>query len=937
MRKTIQRLLFATLLLCGSITVLAQQAQPIPPDPNVRIGKLENGLTYYIRHNALPEGQADFYIAQKVGSILEEESQRGLAHFLEHMCFNGTKNFPGKSLLEWLQSIGAEFGRNINASTGFEQTQYMLNNIPVVRESIIDSCLLILHDYSHFVTCDPAEIDAERGVILEERRTRRDANWRMFEKSLPYYYGDTPYAKRTLIGGEEQLKTFAYESLTNFYTTWCRPDLQAVIVVGDVDVDQIEAKLKTIFADIPAPVNPQPKVLHKIPDNVEPIIGIITDPEATSSSIEVMWKSEPMPKEYMNTDVAFMMDLIKQYVRLIMRERFTDITSRPDAPFLGGSFYISNLCNSCDATFGNVTFKEGDAINAFAAFMTEIEKMKRFGFTDGEVQRAKDNIISNYEKAVEAAPTRKNADFVYPLLYNFYDNKSYLEPATALQLAQMVCASINSTVLNQIAPQLITDENMVILYNGPEKEGLANPTEQEIAAVLAAVKTAEIAANVEENVNEPFISGELKGSKGKKAQETIYGATEWTLKNGVKVVVLPTQHKQDQVLFNLQMDGGKTLIATEDMPSFEDNIWTLFQNNSGISKFSGTQVPKMLAGKNLSVLPYIGGTKHGISGTSTPKDLETALQIAYLYFADPRFDENEYQTGIQQINALLPNIAKNPDFVFQNEMNRILYGNNPRIVELNEETMAKADLATIERVYRELFKDAAGATLRIVGNVDPEAIKPMVEKYIGSIAKGKKADVVNSDNVIRFAKGRIDEAVAIEMQTPKSTVLQLYSAYMPVDTKTEVALEVAKYVLDMIYTKSIREDEGGTYGVGVAMVGQREPEERALIQVYFDTNPESAAKLREIATKGLKELAENGPDQDKFNMAIENFKKNLPESRINNSYWMSNLSHYYDYGTDYDAEYEAAVNSVTPEDVKAVLQAILAQNNLIEITSSPKN
>ena len=927
-------LLFIAALFAAS---MAFGQTPLPNDPAVRTGKLDNGMTYYIRHNDQPAQRAEFYLATDVGAFQETDDQDGLAHFLEHMCFNGTKNFPGKALLEWLQSIGAEFGRNINASTGFEQTQYMLNNIPVVRESVIDSCLLVLHDYSHFVTCDPAEIDAERGVILEERRTRRDASWRMFEKSLPYYYGDTPYAKRTLIGGEEQLKTFAYESLTNFYTTWCRPDLQAVIVVGDVDVDQIEAKLKTIFADIPAPVNPQPKVLHKIPDNVEPIIGIITDPEATSSSIEVMWKSEPMPKEYMNTDVAFMMDLIKQYVRLIMRERFTDITSRPDAPFLGGSFYISNLCNSCDATFGNVTFKEGDAINAFAAFMTEIEKMKRFGFTDGEVQRAKDNIISNYEKAVEAAPTRKNADFVYPLLYNFYDNKSYLEPATALQLAQMVCASINSAVLNQIAPQLITDENMVILYNGPEKEGLANPTEQEIAAVLAAVKTAEIAANVEENVNEPFISGELKGSKVKKAQETIYGATEWTLKNGVKVVVLPTQHKQDQVLFNLQMDGGKTLIATEDMPSFEDNIWTLFQNNSGISKFSGTQVPKMLAGKNLSVSPYIGGTKHGISGTSTPKDLETALQIAYLYFADPRFDENEYQTGIQQINALLPNIAKNPDFVFQNEMNRILYGNNPRIVELNEETMAKADLATIERVYRELFKDAAGATLRIVGNVDPEAIKPMVEKYIGSIAKGKKADVVNSDNVIRFAKGKIDEAVAIEMQTPKSTVLQLYSAYMPVDTKTEVALEVAKYVLDMIYTKSIREDEGGTYGVGVAMVGQREPEERALIQVYFDTNPESAAKLREIATKGLKELAENGPDQDKFNMAIENFKKNLPESRINNSYWMSNLSHYYDYGTDYDAEYEAAINTVTPEDVKAVLQAILAQNNLIEITSSPKN
>ena len=910
---------------------------PLPNDPEVRTGKLENGMTYYIRHNSQPAQRAEFYLATDVGAFQEEDHQDGLAHFLEHMCFNGTKNFPGKALLDWLQSIGAEFGRNINASTGFEQTQYMLNNIPVIRESIVDSCLLVLHDYSHFVTNDPAEIDAERGVILEERRTRRDASWRLFEKSLPYYYGDTPYAKRTLIGGEEQLKTFAYESLTSFYETWCRPDLQAVIVVGDIDVDQIEAKIKTIFADIPAPVNPKEKVLHKIPDNVEPIVGILTDPELTSSSIEVLWKSEPMPKELKNTDVAFTMDIIKLYIRLIMRERFADITAKPDAPFLGGSFYISNLCNSCDATMGSVTFKDGDAINAFTAFMTEIEKMKRYGFTDGEVQRAKDNIISSFENAVEAAPTRKNADFIYPLLYNFYDNEAYMTPETELQLAQMLCSSINADVLNQIAAQVVTDENMVVLYNGPEKDGLVNPTEQQVLDVLASVKSADIQANVEENVNEPFISGDLKGAKVKKAKETIYGATEWTLKNGVKVVVLPTQYEKDQVMFNIQKDGGMSLVATEDKPSFEDNIWALFLNNSGISKFSGTQVPKMLAGKNLSVTPYISNATHGVQGSSTPKDLETALQLVYLYFADPRFDETEYETGIQQIKAILPNIASNPDFILQNEMNKILYDNNPRVVELNEETLAKADLATIEKVYRELFNDAAGATLTIIGNVDVETLKPMVEKYIGAIKKGKNATKVNQANLIGFAKGQIDKTVEITMQTPKSTVLQLYSAYMPIDTKTEVALEVSKYILDMIYTKTIREEEGGTYGVGVAMVGQRYPEERALIQVSFDTNPEMSERLADLAIKGLKDLATNGPEVEKFNMAIENFKKNIPESRIRNSYWANNIRTYYRHGIDYDAEYEAAVNSVTPEDVKAVLQAVLAANNLIEIKSAPKN
>ena len=907
---------------------------PLPNDPEVKVGKLENGMTYYIRHNDQPAQRAEFYLATNVGAFQEEDDQDGLAHFLEHMCFNGTKNFPGKALLDWLQSIGAEFGRNINASTGFEQTQYMLNNIPIVRESIIDSCLLVLHDYSHFVTNDPEEIDAERGVILEERRTRRDASWRMFEKSLPYYYGDTPYAKRTLIGGEEQLKTFKYESLTNFYQTWCRPDMQAVVVVGDVDVNQIEQKIKSIFSDIPAPVDPKQKVIHKIPDNAEPIVAVITDPEATSSSIEVLWKSEPMPLAYNNT----MTDIIKGYISLIMRERFGDISAKPDAPFIGASFGVGRLCLASDAAFGNVSFKDGTAATAFQAYMTEIEKMKRFGFTDGEVQRAKDNLISSFEKAAEAASTRKNADFVRPLLNNFYFNESYMDPATELQLAQMVCAQITAPILGQVAASLITDENMVILFNGPEKEGLVNPTEAQLAETVAAVKTAEIAANVEENINEPLIDeSALKGSKVKKETTGLYGSTVWTLKNGVKVVVLPTQHKKDQILYNLNMDGGKSVIPTEAMPSFEDNIWSLYLSNTGLSKFSGTQLPKMLAGKNVSVTPYLGNSQHGINGQCAPKDIETAMQLMYLTFVEPRFDQDEYATGIQQIKAVLPNLKNNPMFLFQNAVNKIMYGGNERVVELNEETLAAADLETIKKVYTEtLFNDAAGATLTIVGNVDLATLKPMVEKYIGSLPKGKKAHKYVKENLIGIAKGNIDNTVKIAMQTPKSTVFQVHSAYMPVDTKTEVSLEIAKYVLDMIYTKTIREQEGGTYGVGTGLGSAREPLSRVTVLVQFDTNPEQAERLGTLTTKYLKEFAQNGPTAEEFAMAVENVKKNLPESRISNNYWLSALSENDDYGINYDAEYEEALNTVTAEDVKALLQAVLAQENFIQIMMFPE-
>ena len=910
---------------------------PLPNDPEVRVGKLENGLTYYIRHNEQPAQRAEFYLATNVGAYQEEDDQDGLAHFLEHMCFNGTKNFPGKALLEYLQSIGAEFGRNINASTGFEQTQYMLNNIPVVRETIIDSCLLVLHDYSNFVTCNPAEIDAERGVILEEKRQRSDASWRMFEKSLPYLYGDTHYARRTLIGGEEQLKTFKYESLTNFYKKWYQPHNQAVIVVGDVDVDKVEQKIKDLFGSIPA-AEVAVKNEPALPANAEPIVGIITDPEAQNSRIDILWKHDPIPVQFQNTDVAYMNDLLLSIISNIMDERFNDIAAAPNAPFFAAGLFTRDLCNVCEAYNAAVLFKDGASVEAFTALMTEIEKMKRFGFNDGEVQRAKDNIISAYEKAVEAAPTRKNSELVRPLLYNFFENEAYMTPETELQIVQAICAQINAQVLNQVVAQLLPSENIIITYQGPEKEGLANPTEAELTGVLAAVSEAELQANAEENLNEPFLDADaLKGSAVKGTKTTAFGATEWTLKNGVKVVVLPTQHKKDQVLFNIELVGGKNAVATEDLVSFEDNIWTLFLNNSGISKFSGTQVPKMLAGKNLSVTPYISNTRHGVQGQCAPKDIETALQIAYLYFADPRFDQNEYEPGIQQIKALLPNILSNPDYQFQQEMNKVLYDNNPRVVDLNEEVVEKANLATIERVYRELFKNAGGARLTIVGNVDPEAIKPMVEKYIGSIAKNKKARKINEENLINFAKGDVDKTVELVMATPKSTVFQVYSAYMPIDTKTEVALKAANYVLDMIYTKTIREDEGGTYGVGTAMAGQRLPIERAVIQVMFDTNPEAAPKLIELAVKGLNDLAQNGPTEEQMSKAVENLKKNIPESRISNSYWMGALDNWYEFGIDSDAEYEAAVNSLTAEDIKTVLQAILAQNNMVQVVSAPKN
>ena len=928
-------MIFIAAMFMASVLGSAQNA--LPNDPAVKVGKLDNGMTYYIRHNDKPAQRAEFYLATHVGAIQETPDQDGLAHFLEHMCFNGLKNLPGKQMLEYLQSIGAEFGRNINASTGVESTQYMLNNIPVTREGIIDTCLLVMHDYSHFVLNEQEEIDNERGVIIEERRTRRNASWRMYEQNKQYMYKGSKFADCSLIGSQENLETFKRESLVNFYETWYRPDNQALIVVGDIDPDQILTKIQKLFADIPAPVNPKAKDVIKIPDNAEPIVGVVTDPESPNSEVTILWKSEPLPREFNNTDVAFLTEMIKDIVGGVMNERFQEITSKSDAPFLNGALMCSRICETCDVVLGDVAFKEGQVEPALKAFYTEVEKMKRYGFSDAEVQRAKDDILSRYERRASAADSRKNAEFIQPLISNFFNNTPYMEPATEYQLAKSIMQMVPAAAINQVVGQLITDENMVILYNGPKKEGLADPTEEQLLGIISAVKASEIAANAEEKIETEFVNpASLKGGKVKKTAQLVKGITEWTLSNGVKVAFLPTEYKKDQVLIRLVMDGGQSLISTADLPSFESNVWSLFQSNTGVSKFNSSTTSKMLSGKQVNISPYISSIRHGISGSCQPKDLETALQLLYLNFVDPRFDADEYNVGKQQIAAVLPNLLNTPNFKFQQEFMKTLYGGNPRNIVIDEDVLAKADVKVAERNYRKLFKNAAGAKVFIVGNVDPETLKPLVEKYIGSLPKGCKA-LKWKDTGERFAQGVVVNDFKVDMQTPKNTVLQVYNNYgVKYSVAEEVNLDAAKFILDMVYTETLRESEGGTYGASVSTSIQKYPVDQALIQVYFDTNPSSSDKLRKLALDGLKKLAQEGPTEEQMTRVTENFKKNIPESRIQNSHWMDEISCYYNYnGMDYDAEYEAAVKALSAEGIRNAVASVLASGNEIEVVMGP--
>ena len=916
---------------------LSQMPQ-IPNSDQVLIGHLDNGLTYYIRHNELPKGRAEFYLATNVGAIQEiQPDQDGLAHFLEHMCFNGTEHFPGKGILDYLRSIGAEFGRNINASTGFEETQYMLNNIPVERETVVDSCLMILRDYSHFVLNQPEEIDAERGVIIEERRTRRNAGWRSMERSLPYYFGeDSPLAQCTLIGTQEHLETFKYESLNNFYATWYHPGNQAVIVVGDVDVARTEALIKDLFGAIPAKENPLKKPIQAIADHADPRVGIITDPETTSPSVEIIWHSEAMPEIANATALGHATQLMETILGMVMRERFQDITSKPGSPYLNASFGISSLIyEDIEAVMGDVSLREDNILGGLKDFYTEIVRLQRYGITDAEFNRAKTDYLSMLETRANRAETRQNPEFVRGLLSNFFDKWSILEPEMDKQITEALFGQLNAAAVNQLAAQVGGKDNLVVVYNGPEKEGIATPTKEQLLQVMAEVDASEIAAPEGEEIPEAFLDpAKLKGAKVAKVGTTLYGATEWTLKNGVKVIVYPTDLQKDQILFNIYKDGGLSLVSTDDIASFEDNVFGLFQNNSGVSSFSGTVMAKMLTGKNLSVSPYFDQLENGINGNSTVKDFETALQLVYLYWMDPRFDPEEWQNGIDQIEAVLPNLASQPNYKFQTQLYKTLYNDNQRRQMISEEVLGRASLAAVEKNWKKLFADAAGAQMVIVGDVNPEAIKPLVEKYIGSLPKGKKA--LNwVDPREYMAKGQIKNVFEVDMQTPKSTVYQVYNADIDYSYTKDAALDAISYILDMRYTNSLREEEGGTYGASTTGNLRRRPQQVAMFLVGWDCKPALCDKLRELAIKGFKDLAENGPTDEELSMAKLNLQKNLPESRQRNNWWLNSLELYLTYGQDRDKAYEEAINNLTKEDITSLLQEILAQGNFIEVVMKP--
>ena len=917
----------------------AQQIPVIPADKAVRVGQLPNGMKYYLRHNNKQKNLADFYISHDVGAIQEEDDQQGLAHFLEHMAFNGTKNLPGKMLIEYLETVGVKFGVNLNAGTSWDYTQYLLKDVPTIRPGIVDTAMLILHDWSHFIALQPNEIDSERGVIMEELRMRDGASWRGTIKLLQALCKGTRYEHRNLIGHLDGLKSFSHSSLENFYHKWYRPELQAVVIVGDINVDEVEQKLQKLMADIPAsPADAAHKEVIVVPNNQEPIISMFEDPEMQSTKATLFIKHEALPKEYKNTVVAEQLNLIDELASEMANARLQEIAMKPNAPFSSAYFVNGGigLCSTIECTGVGVTTQDGKLLEGFEAAYVELERIRRHGFTESELERAKQSVMKMQELAYNNRNDRKNGQYVKRYLDAFHKNAAMPDAETEWKLDSTIIANIPLQMINQVMQQYITDHNQVVVAQAPKKEGLVNPTEAQFLEVLAKVKKSEIAAYADNTVKEPLIPADakLKGSAVKKeSKNEALGTTTWVLKNGLKVVVKPTTFKADEV--KVSMIGHFGLSSLSDELYWSSQLMPSLVGRMGISKFKATDLRKQLSGKNASAMVDADDYETGVVGQGSPKDLETIMQLIYLRFTAPRFSQEDFDVAMNQLRPYIENAQTNPDYISSVQRQKTLYGNHFRRQQINPEVMSHVKFEHIEPAYKALFSNAANFTTYIVGNVDLETLKPLVEKYIGSLPVSKKLEKLVDDGA-HAAKGVNVNDFKVKMQQPKVGLTRIYTGPIDYTMKNRVAMNVLSQVLRGRYTISIREEKGGTYSVGVG--GQIMPDYTPWYQliVLFDTNEQMADELSEIVVKEIKDIAEQGPKAEDVEKVRKYLLKEYENQVQSNDNWVDWLDQYNYRGIDFVTEYKKAVEELTYDDLKALASKILTDNNMAYIVMRPE-
>lgn len=937
--RRIMRLAFVAIagFACLPVAVRAQQMPPVPVDKEVRIGKLDNGLTYYIRHNEYPKNQVDFYIAQKVGSILEEDDQRGLAHFLEHMCFNGTRNFPGSSMIKWLETVGVKFGYNLNAYTSIDETVYRISSVPTERIGVQDSCLMILSDWADGLLLEGKEIDEERSVIHEEWRSQLPPNMRIMEKLLPEIYPDSRYGHRLPIGTMEVVDNFPHQALRDYYETWYRPDLQGIVVVGDIDVDRIEGKIKEMFSKIEKPVNPAERVYFPVADNEKPIVAFGSDKEQDKYVAQIMFKYDALPDSLKGTmaDVttAYLLDMAQMMLQIRLNEQ----GQKADAPFAAASaFYGEFIMAKTKQAFQFAMLPKGNSFDeGLKAVYREALRAKRGGFTTTEYARCRTEYLSQLEKAYNNRNQQENKTLAESYVRNFIDKKPIPGIETEYQMMSMIVSQIPVEAVNQVFSQIVSDKNLVVLGMMPAREGESCPKDEDILALLSQVEAENIAPYVDNVKDEPLVS-ELPAA-GKVVKENVlsdFGVKEWILSNGAKVILKKTDFKADEINMMAVAKGGTSVYGNDKAADLMFMPAVLEQH--GLGSFTNSELTKLMAGKQVSLKVSLDDYVRRLSGNTTPKDLKTYMEMIYMTFTGLTVTPDEFTAMQNLYKGLIQNQAQNPNFVFQKKVQEYLYSSpNKQVFGVSD--IEKANREDILSIIREQLANAAEFTFVFSGNFDEAELKALVEQYIATLpsVKGKKQELKHSP-AVEIKSGNEEKEFSLKMEVPQGSAAVIISGKMPYSFKNRLMASMSAQIISARLLSEVREKEGAVYSIYTQGSQDRLSEVSVVYQTIFQVKPEKKDRALEIIRSEFEKLAKETPVEE-LDKVKEFMVKQITGDEQTNSYWCSMMAGNELLPSEVCVKAEQVIQSITPKEISGYVNEVMKQNNYRVLVMMPES
>ncbi len=933
-------LVAATCCLLGAQAEVAQIArdprtaaldQIIPVDPHITVGTLSNGLRYYIRPNNMPQNRAELRLVVNAGSVLEDDDQQGLAHFVEHMAFNGSKHFARNELVRFMESIGMKMGPSVNAFTSFDETVYMLQ-LPADKAEVMDRAFLILEDWAQNLSFDPAEIDKERGVIVEEWRLGRGANARMQDKQFPVLMKGSRYAERVPIGKKEIVETFKYDRLKKFYADWYRPDLMAIVAVGDFDTTAVENLIKQHFGAMTNPRNERPRPVYQVPDHPGTLYGIVGDKEATMTAAVVYNK---LPADEQRTVGSYRRMILENLYLGMFNNRLSDLSRKPDPPFMMASVAHGLFVRSKEAATVGVVVKDGGVERGLQAVFIESERVARFGFTPAEFERQKREMLRQYEAMYAERDKHQSADLAAEYIRNFTTGESIPGIAYEYELQKRFLPEVTVAEVNKLATAWAGDRSRVVLVGAPQKDGVSLPDEAKLAAVMKSVAGSTIEPHVDTMTSTSLLDSPPKGgSVVKTATKETYGITEWQLSNGAKVVLKPTTYKEDEVAFEAWSFGGTSLASDQDFNAVRMASQLIMM--SGLGKFDSTELRKVRAGKMADVVPMITDTEQVLSGGASPKDLDTLFQLIYLTFTQPRADPNIFTIFTSQMKAMLANQAASPAYAFMQTLQATLTQGHPRARPMTPEMVDELNLEKSLAFYKERFADAGNFTFFFVGSFDLATIRPLVEQYLGALPSTDRHETWKNVGITP-PRGVVKKTVAKGIE-PKSQAAIVFTGPFEYDPEHRLALRTLGMALQGRLRDSLREDMGGTYNVSVSASPSKIPEQRYSVNVNFGCDPGRTDELVAAVFREIDSLRANGPSEKQMADLREQLLREYETNIRQNGYLLAQIAYKYAYQEDVKGLFDLPdmYRKLTPAVVRDAARRYLTPDNYVQVTLLPE-